>query len=361
MNLRIASVLATAVAMVAPVFAAATFTQLPDSIRRFTTSGSRTRCRSPCLQGSVTISLDVLRPTADITLNALDLSFSAARLTGPHNLSLATPVIRMNAGKQTATLSFGRRLPAGRYELAIDYAGKIGTQATGLFAMDYETPAGGKRALYTQLAVAEARRLLPSWDEPGFKTTFTLDATVPTAQMAVSNMPVAARTDVGNGRTRVTFERTPKMSTYLLFFALGDFDRLATTVDGTELGVVTQAGLSSQAAFALESSERVLREYNDYFGSAYPLPKLDNIASPGSSMFYSAMENWGAIFTFEYAILLDPSIATQADRQDSFETAAHEIAHMCSAPRADEVVERPVAQRGIRLWLGSRNTERTAS
>src|SRR5690606_32077123 len=82
-----------------------------------------------------------------------------------------------------------------------------------------------------------------------------------------------------------------------------------------------------QARFALESSKDVLAEYNDYFGVKYPLPKLDNIAAPGRSQFFSAMENWGAIFTFEHTLLLDPAIANISDRQRIFSVAAHEIAH----------------------------------
>jgi len=59
----------------------------------------------------------------------------------------------------------------------------------------------------------------------------------------------------------------------------------------------------------------------------YPLPKLDNIAAPGSSQFFGAMENWGGIFTFEHTLLLDPTISTEGDKQNIFSTAAHEIAH----------------------------------
>jgi hypothetical protein len=117
------------------------------------------------------------------------------------------------------------------------------------------------------------------------------------------------------------------MSTYLLFFALGDFERATAKVEGTELGVVTRRGAIDQARFALDSSKDILREYNDYFGVRYPLPKLDNIAGAGRSQFFGAMENWGAIFTFEYALLFDPASSTQHDRQEIFATAAHEMAH----------------------------------
>ena len=62
------------------------------------------------------------------------------------------------------------------------YTGKIGTQANGLFALDYDTKAGKKRALYTQFENSDARRFIPSWDEPNYKATFTLTATVPSGR-----------------------------------------------------------------------------------------------------------------------------------------------------------------------------------
>src|SRR5665213_2919186 len=117
------------------------------------------------------------------------------------------------------------------------------------------------------------------------------------------------------------------MSTYLLFFGLGDFDRVTSHVGPTEIGVVTQKAKADQGRFALKSSAAILAEYNAYFDTPYPLPKLDNLAAPDRSQFFGAMENWGAIFTFEYDILLDPTISTQADRERSFATDAHEMAH----------------------------------
>ena len=117
------------------------------------------------------------------------------------------------------------------------------------------------------------------------------------------------------------------MSSYLLFLAVGEFDRITTTAAGTEIGVVTRRGAGEQGRWALDSSARILPWYNEYFGTPYPLPKLDNVAGPGSSQFFGAMENWGAIFSFESILLVDPAITTEARRQSIFEVAAHEIAH----------------------------------
>jgi aminopeptidase N len=271
--------------------------------------------------GKVTITLDVVKATSTITLNAADLAFTRAAI----GKTLARTSI--DAGAQTATFTFPRVLAPGQYKLALDYSGIIGTQATGLFSLDYAADSGKKRALYTQFENSDARRMIPSWDEPFYKATFTLSADVPAADMAVSNMPVAKRTLLPDGRMRVVFGTSPKMSTYLLFFGMGDFERVTTQVDGTEIGVVTRRGSTGQAAFALEQSASILREYNDYFGVRYPLPKLDNIAAPGRSQFFGAMENWGAIFTFEYGMLLDPAISTQQDREEVYAFTAHEMAH----------------------------------
>ncbi|HAV36715.1 MAG TPA: hypothetical protein DCX52_10225, partial [Massilia sp.] len=248
------------------------------------------------------------------------------RVAGPLRFHSSTGNA-VDEAAQTATFSFSRPLAKGRYRLALDYTGVIQTQAAGLFSLDYDSAEGKKRALFTQFENSDARRMIPSWDEPAYKASFALQATIPAGEIAVSNMPATQTTTLPDGRVRVRFADSPKMSTYLLFFALGDFERATANVDGTELGMVTRRGALPQAQFALDASKDILREYNDYFGVRYPLPKLDNVAGPGRSQFFSAMENWGAIFSFEYALLLDPAISTQVDRQEIFATAAHEMAH----------------------------------
>lgn len=277
--------------------------------------------------GNVHIEFMLKTPSDSVTLNAADIDFRAVTIAKGRAAAIPATV-QVNASAQTATLSFGQTLPAGRYTLYIDYAGKILQQANGLFALDYKNPEGAeKRALFTQFEAPDARRFVPSWDEPNYKATFDLTARVPSEQMAVSNMPVAARKEMGSGKTEVRFGTTPKMSTYLLFFGLGEFDRITKQVGPTEVGVVVGKGNGPKGQYALDASAMLVGYYNDYFDTPYPLPKLDNVAGPGQSQFFSAMENWGAIFTFERVLLNDPKITSARTRQGIFATDAHEIAH----------------------------------
>jgi len=118
----------------------------------------------------------------------------------------------------------------------------IGRATQGFFAMDYTGPDGPRRTLATNFEPGDARDLLPCWDEPARKATFTVSIDVPKDRMAVSNMPVAAVTSLSPATQRVRFQQTPKMSTYLLFVGVGDFERIQNRVDGVDIGIVVKRG-----------------------------------------------------------------------------------------------------------------------
>lgn len=274
--------------------------------------------------GRANIALTVLRPTDRIVLNAADLAFGKVTLSG----SKAAPRVVLDAGRQTAAFVFDQPLKPGRRTLSIEYTGKIYQQPSGLFALDYAAADGTrKRALFTQFEASDARRFAPIWDEPGIKAVFSLSVDASQGQMAVSNMPVAGTGQLAGGLTRITFQDSPRMSSYLLFLALGDFERISRNVDGVDVGVVVRRGETAKGRFALDAAAGLLPYYNDWFAKPYPLPKLDLVAGPGASQFFGAMENWGAIFFFDYAVLLDPKLSTESDRQSVYGTVAHEIAH----------------------------------
>jgi len=273
-------------------------------------------------QGRAHVAVLVRRPTDRIVVNAADLAFRHVGLAG----LAEAPQVVLDEAEQTAAFVFPRLLAPGRYTLDLDYSGRIYQQASGLFALDSAAGAGKSRALFTQFENSDARRVAPLWDEPGIKAVFALTVEAPAGQMAVSNMPVARVQPLADGRSAVTFADTPKMSAYLLFLALGDFERIHRQVGGVDIGVVARRGEAEKGRFALDAAADLIGYYDDYFGVPFPLPKLDMIAGPGESQFFGAMENWGAIFAFDDDLLLEPT-STSAERQRVYTVVAHEIAH----------------------------------
>ncbi len=273
-------------------------------------------------QGSVMVDLEVLKPTREIILNALELEVTTATLISDREIPL-NPVI--NATNQTLELNLPMELAPGSYRLALEFNGQIGEQEQGLFYVRYVAPSGGKVMLGTQMEPTDARRMFPCWDEPVFRATFDLTVVVPEKHRAISNMPVERENHLSGGVKEVKFACTPAMASYLVAFVSGELEELKGESEGVQIRIITTEGKRTQGRYALEATKKLLAYYNDYFGIKYPLPKLDQIAIPGS--FDGAMENWGAITYNESFLLFDSKASSQETKQGIFVTVAHEMAH----------------------------------
>ena len=272
------------------------------------------------------LTFQVVQPTDRITVNAANLSFVRAALANDGADGGAVARIETEAASERVSFMFDRPLTPGEHVIEMDYTGRINDDATGLFASRYQQDGADQIMLMSQFEAGYARRFAPIWDEPGLKAIFELALVVPDNLDAVSNMPVASVTPAGAGMKRVSFQPSPKMSSYLMFVGVGEMDRITTTAAGVEIGSVTRRGVAEQGRYAMEALGQLLPFYNDYFGTAYPLPKLDQIAAPGAGTF-GAMENWGAILYFERYMLVDPALTTEADRQLVYVVVAHEVSH----------------------------------
>lgn len=273
--------------------------------------------------GSVTTKIKVLKPVRKIVLNALELDVSDARLVQPEQIALKSSI---DPDKQTLTLEASTEFAPGDYTLALKFRGKIGTTSQGLYGVKYKTPAGAeKMMLATQMEATDCRRMFPCWDEPVYRAVFQLTVVVPEKQLAISNTSTVSEAPVGEGKKKVVFAETPSMASYLMLFCLGDFEFVEGEVDGVKLRILTTEGKAATGQYALESTKKILHYYNDYFGTPYPLSKLDQIAIPGG--FGGAMENWGAITYNENYLLFDPKTSSETTRRSVFEIVAHEVAH----------------------------------
>ena len=273
-------------------------------------------------RGVAIIDIEVREPTDRIVLNAVDLTFTGTTIDDITSAKSTS----VDEDEQTVTFRFARAIAAGRHQLRIAYTAPISSKSgRGLYSMDYRVDNSRKRMLASHSEPTDARRIFPGWDEPAFKATFTLSLTVPQRFLAVSNTPIAREETLRGDRKRVSFERTPRMSTYLFVLAAGELERLTGEVDGITVGVVTTRGQSASGRYALDQSVALLKYLNDYFGVKYPLPKLDVIALPSNAA--SAMEHWGAITIFEGDLLHDPAKSQADTRRQIFLLLAHEIAH----------------------------------
>ncbi|WP_380786375.1 M1 family metallopeptidase [Sphingomonas sp. R86521] len=272
--------------------------------------------------GSETVTVDVKQATQTIQLNAAGLKISSATFDG------GAASFKADEASQLLTVTLPKAASVGRHTLTFAWSGTIGRSASGLFAIDYtNTDGSAARMLATQFEAPDARRFAPMWDEPSFKAKFRLAATAPGKDLAFSNMPATSVTKQADGTQLYRFGETPVMSSYLLFLGMGDMERKTVQAGNTEIGIISRRGVVDQGDYALAAAKNLLSYYNDYFGQPYPLPKMDMIAGPGSSQFFGAMENWGAIFYFENELLFDAKRATESNKQRIYTVVAHEMAH----------------------------------
>ncbi len=302
-------------------------------------------------RGSETIDIEVRTPVRQIVLNSRGLEITNARLGG----QVLSP--QLDERKQTLTFNLREELPAGTHRLALEFSGKLGEQPFGLFLSRYQDGPAQKHALATQMEATDARRMFPCWDEPVFRATFALTAVVPAAHTAVSNMPAVSETALAEGWKEVRFAKTPSMASYLIAFFAGEMELIEGEAEGVKLRVLTTPGKREQARYALEATQKILPFYNEYFGTKYPLPKLDQVALPSTGA--SGMENWGAILYNDTALLYDPATSSQWTKERVFEVVAHEIAHQWFGNLVTMAWwDNLWLNEGFASWMGTKATDR---
>lgn len=214
----------------------------------------------------------------------------------------------------------------GDLTIELQFSGKITDPMHGLYPCYYEHGGVKKELLATQFESHHAREVFPCIDEPEAKATFDLTLFTEKGVTVLGNMPVSAQSEEEDWLV-TTFETSPRMSSYLLAFIVGELQcKTAKTTNGTEVSVwATPAQKSESLDFALDSAVRTIEFFNEYFGVPYPLPKSDHVALPDFSS--GAMENWGLITYREVVFLVDPQTTSVSIREYAASVIAHELSH----------------------------------
>ena len=243
--------------------------------------------------------------------------------------------------------------------LIIDYHTKLNHNMQGAYLSTYRHNGKEYRIVATQFESHYARECFPCVDEPAAKATFDLRIIIP----ADDNDTVLANTPIKNvvkntttstptfsdvkktastssdkitalpdktttslEKSTTTFETTPRMSTYLLAFVIGEFHHKSTK---SKHGVkVTSYCALNQNPHTLDFANHIATDsldyYDDQFKIKYPLKKLDQVALPDFEA--GAMENWGLVTYREVCLLAEPNAAI-ATKESVALTIAHELSH----------------------------------
>ncbi len=268
--------------------------------------------------GMVSIEGEMTAEAKRILLHAKDLTINSVTIDGK-----TAPF----AHGEFDELALGDdALQPGRHIIVLTFAGTITDAMHGLYPCYFEHDGVKKELLATQFESHHAREVFPCVDEPEAKATYDVTLTTTPDVTVLGNQPIKWQREE-NSALVTAFDTTPRMSSYLLAWVVGELHRkTAQTKDGVEVNVwATPAQRLEALDFPLEHAVKTIEFFNDYFGVPYPLPKSDHVALPDFSS--GAMENWGLITYREIALLADPATTTVASKQYIATVVSHELSH----------------------------------
>jgi len=271
--------------------------------------------------GTVTIQGKLVSKSSEITLHSKQLSITSALINGEK-------VTVTEGENDELLLSKGSSFNEGDYSLELAFSGTITDSMHGLYPCYFNHNDKKKELLATQFESHHAREVFPCIDEPEAKATFDLTLCTETGVTVLSNMPVLKENKKDN-QLVTTFQRSPRMSTYLLAFVVGEVHYVeAKTNTGVDVRVYSAPTQQKESLkFALETAVRTIDFFDDYFGIPYPLPKADHIALPDmGGGGTAAMENWGLITYREDYLVADDSVGIST-KQRIARVIVHETSH----------------------------------
>lgn len=271
--------------------------------------------------GKEKIAIECKESVNSITMHCAELKIKSCYVI--HNGISTKAITKTDPKKEELTILIKNKIKGVAF-IEIEFIGELNDRLLGFYRSQYKQNGKIKYLATTQFEASDARRAFPCWDEPEAKATFDISIIAENGFTAISNMPIISKKKMKH-KTLYKFAKTPIMSTYLIYLAVGEFEYIAGNTGKIKVRVITTKGNKSKGKYALELGTKLLSSYEKYFGIKYPLPKLDLIAIPDFAA--GAMENWGAITFRETILLYDPKTSSTRTKQYIAEVISHEIAH----------------------------------
>src|ERR1700733_9129907 len=139
--------------------------------------------------GDEIIQVHVLKATSEIILNAAEIEFHEASITGLGTTQTAK--VNLDKANETATLVVDHEIRPGPATVHIRYSGILNDQLRGFYL---GKDADGRKYAMTQFESTDARRAFPSFDEPAYKATFDITLIADKGLTAIANTKVISDT-----------------------------------------------------------------------------------------------------------------------------------------------------------------------
>ncbi|CRL06584.1 CLUMA_CG019460, isoform A [Clunio marinus] len=213
------------------------------------------------------------------------------------------------------------------YTVSLSYNGTLREDNYGFYRTFYKNELGETVwVASTHFQQIDARHAFPCYDEPQFRTTYSIDIRHDASYFALSNMPVESEVleDETNYVT-TRFEMTPLMQTYFVAFVVSDYASIENNATLRQRVFARAAAIErGEGNFALEVGEVILDAYEEYLGVPYNLPKLDQVAV--SDFDWGGL--WGGLCIYrEDNLLFNETITTTRQRENILRLISHEYLH----------------------------------
>ncbi|XP_053685993.1 aminopeptidase N-like [Sabethes cyaneus] len=284
-------------------------------------------------KGNVQISITALEQTRQVVLHSVRSVINRLELLNSQQLAVPIHGYEFDEDKQFLIVNTKDTLAVGtNYVLDIDFTNSLDrTDKAGFYHSYYQAADGETRHLgVTQFEPCDARSSFPCYDEPGIKTTYDVKIACGVEYNAKANAPALGITLLPEGKKLTTFQRTPRMQTYLVAFLVSDFvSERQISSEPKQLAVSTLARPTArdQLTYSVDASVRFIREMEKYFDYSYAMSKIDNVAVDDDQFGAGAMENWGLVTYRESTLLFDPSVHDEQRQRNVVGIVGHEYTH----------------------------------
>jgi aminopeptidase N len=286
----------------------------------------------------LTTAEDTFRSTSTVRFSATEKEATFIDLIAPkvHSITLNGVTLDPERYFQNSRIE----LPGLAAQNELTVVADCAYMNTGEGLHRFVDPEDGEVYLYSQMEVADTRRVFAVFEQPDLKATFQFSVTAPDHWHVVSNSPTpdavplpdatVTIADKERGVARWDFTRTTTLPCYVTAVVAGPYHKVEGSILSRKgrigANVYCRKALAEylDADVILDDTQKGFDFYEKLFEMDYPFEKYDQLFVPEFNA--GAMENAGCVTFLEDYVFRSKTAQARVERRTV--TVLHELAHM---------------------------------